>query len=143
MSTLKSTTLSAEEQKFVDNIVNGMANADAFRDAFPERSQNMIANGSIDVAASRLINSDKIKTELEVIKQQIRKQSIMVLDEKLEFLKLVIENPNNRMADRLKAIDLSAKLQQLYVNKTEMSGGLSVTHSITPEVKQALDNLFE
>ena len=124
--------LTAKQEQFVKNIIDGMSQADAYRSAYP--SQKVTAK-TIYEKASRLMASDKIRARLQELRDQMMQPSIMSAQERLEYLTRVIKgeeleqtfewNDGERVTcnapasikTRLNAIDLMNKMQGEYVQK--------------------------
>ena len=126
--------LTAKQEKFVHNIIDGMSQADAYRDAYP--NQNM-SDKTIHESASRLMNNSKIIARLKELRDQMAKPTIMSAQERLEFLTEIIKGLKGEVSvqvvdgetvevelptslkNKLSAIDIMNKMQGEYVQKVE------------------------
>lgn len=132
--------LTANQEKFAQCIIEGMSQADAYRNAYPKQR---CSDKTIWENASRLFNNSKVKARIEELRNQLAKPSIMTAQERLEFLTKVINGERGEivteivdgepkeievpasMKNRLSAIDIMNKMQGEYVTKVE--GELKMT----------------
>lgn len=108
--------LTANQENFVKNIMEGMNQADAYRAAYP--NQNM-ADKTVWEKASRLMANGKVKARLEELRNELIKPSIMTAQQRLEWLSRLIDGESEDTNAKLKAIDIMNKMQGEYVQKVE------------------------
>lgn len=108
--------LTAKQEKFVQNIIQGMSQADAYRSAYS--CKNMTDN-SIYVNASKLVNDAKVAQRIKELREQLAKPSIMSAQERLEWLTGLIKSEEESTTDKLRAADIMNKMQGEYVQKVE------------------------
>ena len=108
--------LTAKQEKFVLNIIDGMSQADAYRSAY---SAKKMSDKTIHEAASRLMNDSKIAARLQELRQELANAKIMTAQERLEWLTALIKSQEETTADKLKASDQMNRMQGLYVQKVE------------------------
>lgn len=108
--------LTAKQEKFVKNIIDGMSQADAYRNSYD--ASNM-ADKTVHEKASRLMSEDKIKARLKELRGQMMAPSIMSAQERLEWLTGIIKDQEERTENKLKAADIMNKMQGEYVQKVE------------------------
>jgi phage terminase small subunit len=75
--------LTAKQEQFVKNIIDGMSQADAYRSAYDTKR---MADKTIHEKASRLMADGKIRARLTEIRNQMMTSSIMSAQERLELL---------------------------------------------------------
>ena len=132
--------LTPKQEQFVQNIINGMSQADAYRSAYS--CENMSDN-AIYVNASKLASNTKVALRLSELRNELAKPSIMTAQERLEYLTGIVNETKQehikgfvegveveyeRPADlnaKMKAIDIMNKMTGEYVTKVE--GNLNVT----------------
>ena len=132
--------LTAKQEKFVHNIIDGMSQADAYRNAYP--NQNM-SDKTIHESASRLMNNSKIIARLKELREQMAKPTIMSAQERLEFLTQIIQGLKGEVSvqvvdgetveiemptslkNKLSAIDIMNKMQGEYTTKIEGTIGIT------------------
>ena len=119
--------LTANQEAFVKNIIEGMNQADAYRSAYPK--QNM-SDKTIWEAASRLMKNDKVVARLSELRNELAKDTIMSAQERLEWLTEVINGEEDINA-KLKAVDIMNKMQGEYTQKIEAN----VTNEVTINVE--------
>ena len=103
--------LTAKQEKFVQNIIQGMSQADAYRSAYS--CKNMTDN-SIYVNASKLVADAKVAQRLKELREQLAKPSIMSAQERLEWLTELIKSEEESTTDKLRAADIMNKMQGEY-----------------------------
>jgi phage terminase small subunit len=132
--------LTAKQEQFVKNIIDGMSQADAYRNAYPNQR---MSDKTIHESASRLMNNSKINARLKELRDQLAKPTIMSAQERLEFLTKIIKGEKGEtvvqmidgeaveveapasLKNKLSAIDIMNKMQGEYVTKVE--GELKMT----------------
>lgn len=132
--------LTANQEKFVQGIIEGMSQADAYRNAYPKQKST---DKTVWECASKLLKNPKVNTRLKELRAELAKPSIMTAQERLEFLTGVINGTKGEkiteiidgeakefevpasMKNRLSAIDIMNKMQGEYVTKVE--GELKMT----------------
>lgn len=132
--------LTAKQEQFVKNIIDGMSQADAYRNAYPNQR---MSDKTIWESASKLLKNPKVSARLKEIRDQLAKPTIMSAQERLEFLTEVINGTKGEkviemvdgepaeieapasMKNRLSAIDIMNKMTGEYVTKVE--GELKMT----------------
>ena len=108
--------LTPKQEKFVQNIIDGMTQADAYRSSY---DTNRMTDKTIHEKASRLMADDKVRARLQELRAQMMKPSIMSAQERLEWLTNLVNNVEEGTNEKLKAIDIMNKMQGEYVQKVE------------------------
>lgn len=106
--------LTPKQEKFVQGIIEGMSQADAYRSAYSTKN---MADKTVWENASRLMADSKVKARVTELRDQIASDSIMSAQKRLEWLTKVIQNDEESTGDKLRAIDLMNKMQGEYVQK--------------------------
>lgn len=132
--------LTAKQEQFVKNIIDGMSQADAYRSAYDTQRMK---DKTVWEKASALMKNDKVTARLKELRDQMMKPSIMSAQERLEYLTRVIQGIETEtkvewddgkavtceepasIKTRLSAIDIMNKMQGEYVTKVE--GELKMT----------------
>jgi phage terminase small subunit len=127
----------AKHEKFIQNIVKGMTQRQAYKDAFKVN----YSDEAIDSKASTLFNSDKVQERYEELIKKLEDASIMSAKERMIWLTDVVkgkvthtsyDNNGNAydneayISDKLKAIDTLNKMSGEYTTKLE--GNIGVTN---------------
>jgi phage terminase small subunit len=131
--------LTAKQEKFIQNIVKGFNQREAYKDAYNCKS---MSDNAIDREACLLMKNPKVAQRHRELVDAIAKPTIMTAQERLEYLtevvkgtqcEKVIEMVNGEpkeievptsMKNKLSAIDLMNKMQGEYTTKIE--GSVSV-----------------
>lgn len=119
--------LTANQEAFVKNIIEGMNQADAYRSAYPKQK---MSDKTIWEAASRLMKNDKVLARLSELRNELAKDTIMTAQKRLEWLTEVINGEEDINA-KLKAVDIMNKMQGEYTQKIEAN----VTNEVTINVE--------
>ena len=90
--------LTAKQEKFVQNIIDGMSQADAYRNSYDTKR---MSDNAIYREASLLMSNPKIAQRLAEISAQADKPKIMNAQKRLEWLSERIEDEE---------VDINAKL---------------------------------
>lgn len=114
--------LTAKQEQFVQNIIQGMSQADAYRSAYPNQR---MSDKTVWETASKLMNNPKVVTRLTELRMELATPAIMSAQKRLEWLTGVIQSEGETTGDKLKAIDIMNKMQGEYVTKVE--GSMSLT----------------
>lgn len=113
--------LTAKQEKFVQNIIQGMSQADAYRSAYPNQK---MSDKTVWETASKLMNNHKVITRLNELRDKIASESIMSAQERMEWLTKLVKNEEEGTNEKLKAIDIMNKMTGEYV--TKIDGQVSV-----------------
>lgn len=81
--------LTAKQEKFVNNVIKGMSQREAYRDAYA-KSKNW-EDSSVDCEASKLFNSTKILQRYNELLDKARDEAIMSAKERQVWLSDVIK----------------------------------------------------
>ena len=122
--------LNIKQEKFVQNIINGMSQRQAYKDAYNAK----YSEKSIDEKASTLFNSEKVQERYKELLKELEDKSIMSAKERMIWLTKVIngdikhttyvsegqEYENEAyISDKMKAVDILNKMSGEYVTKVE------------------------
>ena len=118
--------LTAKQEVFVQNLVKGMSQADAYRSAYSTKN---MSDKTIHEAASRLVSDSKVSARLSELRNQLTKETIMSAQKRLEWLTELINSEEDVNA-KLKAIDIMNKMQGEYTQKIEADVKNEVTISV-------------
>jgi len=132
----------ARHERFIQNMVKGMTQRIAYKDAFPD---NNASDKTVDEMASRLFNDDKMHARYIELLQQLEEESIMSAKERMKWLTDVIKNiqrddvyvkdsegnetligsKNADINTKLKAIDTLNKMDNTYQQNIKVSGSIN------------------
>lgn len=119
--------LTAKQELFVQKIIEGNSQADAYRAAY---SCKRMSDNAVYREASLLINSPKVAQRIKELRAELVKPSIMTAQERLEWLTEVVKDTDQAMCDRLKASDQMNRMQGEYVQKIEADVKNEITINI-------------
>lgn len=106
--------LTPKQEKFVQGIIEGKSQADAYRSAY---NAKRMTDKTIHEAASKLMADNKIATRVQELRDMVTKSTIMTAQERLEWLTEVIKDKNESTKNRLSASDQMNKMQGEYITK--------------------------
>ena len=113
--------LTEKQEKFVQNIVQGMNQAEAYRSAYPNQR---MSDKTIWEAASRLMKNDKVVARLKELRDVSATPAIITAQKRKEWLTEVIQDPGVDINAKLKASDQLNRMEGEYVTKVE--GNLNI-----------------
>lgn len=120
--------LTPKQEKFIQNIIKGMTQRQAYRDAF---SPDNTSDKTVDEKACRLFNEDKIQARYQDLIKELETEAVMTALEKRKLLKELALDKENSVNDRLKALDIDNKMAGEYITKVE--AGITADINITIE----------
>lgn len=106
--------LTANQEAFVQNIIQGMSQADAYRSAYPNQR---MSDKTIWETASKLMANPKVVTRLKELRDKIANEKIMSAQKRMEWLTEVVKSDMASYSDKLKAVDIMNKMDGEYVQK--------------------------
>lgn len=137
--------LTPKQEKFVQGIIEGMSQADAYRSAY---SCARMSDKTIWENASRLMADSKVKARVQELRDKIASDSIMSAQERLEYLTRVVKGIEKEIVPqiingevieveapsaiktRLSAIEVMNKMTGEYVQKIEADVKNDITINI-------------
>lgn len=137
--------LTAKQEKFVQGIIEGKSQADAYRAAY---NTKRMADKTIWENASRLMADSKVAARLTELRNQMMKSTIMSAQERLELLTRIAKGEEHEkvvqfiegerfeyeipasLKTRREAIDTMNKMTGEYVQKVEAEVKSEVTINI-------------
>ena len=108
--------LTAKQEAFVQKIIEGYSQADAYRSAYPNQR---MSDKTIWETASKLMANPKVIARLTELRNELAKPSIMSAQERLEWLTELIQSEKESTTDKLRAADIMNKMQGEYIQKVE------------------------
>lgn len=106
--------LTEKQEAFVQNIIQGMSQADAYRSAYNAKK---MSDNAIYREASLLMVNPKVTQRLSELTAITDKPKIMCAQKRLEWLSDRITDENVDINAKLKAIDIMNKMQGEYVQR--------------------------
>lgn len=122
--------LNVKQEKFIQGIINGLSQRQAYKEAYEVDYDD----NAIDINASKLFNTAKVKLRYEELLQEIEDKNIMSAKERMKWLSDVVRgnikqtsyNSNGEeyeneayISDKLRAIDTLNKMSGEYTTKVE------------------------
>lgn len=115
-----------KHEKYVQNLVNGMSQRQAYKDAF----QVDYDNDAIDSNASTLFRQTKVRQRYNELIKELEDIAIMSAKERMVYLtNLLLDNETDTNA-KLKAMDILNKMSGEYITKIEADVSNDVTINI-------------
>ena len=108
--------LTDKQEKFVQGIISGLNQADAYRNAY---NASKMSDNAIYREASLLMSLPKVTQRIKELRDQSASGAVMSARERMEWLSDLIRSENETTTDKLKAVDLINKMSGEYVQKVE------------------------
>lgn len=126
--------LNVKQEKFIQNIVKGMSQREAYKDAY----NATYADKDIDSKACNLFNSDKVQARYKELMGKLEEETIMSAKERMIWLTKVVKGEEKeetkyyedgeaiiyeKQADistKIKAIDTLNKMSGEYIEKLKI-----------------------
>ena len=108
--------LTAKQEKFCQNIIKGMTQADAYRDAY---SCKKMTDNAIYTEASLLVDNPKISQRIQELRKQVAQTSIMSAQERLQWLTDLVHDSVTNTDAKLRAMEIMNKMTGEYVTRVE------------------------
>ena len=140
--------LTPKQERFIQNIVSGMTQRQAYKEAF---NPPTMSDENIDSEACRLFNSTKVNTRYRELMGQLEDKAIMSAKERMKWLTDVINGDiledvpvmtdikddkvntikcPTKIDTKLKALDTLNKMSGEYVNRVEADVNTDVSINI-------------
>lgn len=129
----------ARHEAFVQNLIKGMSQRKAYRNAFPRSKKS--SDRAVDNRASALMKKDEVKMRFEELQQRVENGTVITAQELLQgFTNIfngveteIVVTPAGlkvkapaKISDRISAGDKIAKMLGAYDNKLNIEGQLGV-----------------
>ena len=108
--------LTAKQEKFVQNLLEGMNQADAYRSAY---DASRMSDKTVHEKASLLAGQDKVRARLAELRDKLANEKIMSAQKRMEWLTEVVHDVHEKTENRLKALDTLNKMDGQYVQRVE------------------------
>lgn len=125
--------LNARQKSFCEfYVASGNATESAIKAGYKEKTSR--------VTASKMLTKANIKKYIKELQEKTKTSRIMTAIERREFLTEVIKNGNEKIQDRLKALDILNKMDGEYIEKMQLSGQVNTNplSGLTTEELRAL-----
>ncbi len=107
--------LNARQKSFCEfYVASGNATESAIKAGYKEKNARFIG--------SENLTKTNIKNYIKELQEKAKASRIMTAIERREFLTEVIKNGNEKLQDRLKALDILNKMDGEYIEKMQLSG---------------------
>ena len=128
--------LNARQKSFCEYYVaSGNATESAIKAGYSEKTARSIGQ--------RLLTNVDIKKYIKELQEKAKESRILTAREKREWLSEVIKNGNEKLQDRLKALDILNKMDGDSVEKVQLSGEVKTSNpfeGLTTEELKKLAN---
>ena len=108
--------LTAKQEAFAQNIIQGMSQADAYRSAYDTKR---MTDKTVWESASKLMANPKVTARISELRDKLANANIMTAQKRMEWLTTVIKDVHEKTENRLKAVDIMNKMDGEYVQKIE------------------------
>lgn len=108
--------LTAKQEKFVQNLINGMSQREAYKNSYD--AENM-ADSTIDSKACNLLKKDKVRARYKELLDEMKDKAVMSAFEKRMLLRQIAFDSESSRADKIRAIDTDNKMAGEYITKVD------------------------
>ena len=124
--------LTPKQEVFVQGIIKGLSQADAYREAYDCKR---MSDNAIYREASLLVANPKVAKRITELREHLATPNIMTAQKRLEWLTETIGNKDIGVTDKLRAIDLMNKMQGEYVQKVvaDVDTNVNINIELTDE----------
>ena len=124
--------LTAKQEKFVQEIIAGKSQVDAYRSAY---NTSRMTDKSAYEKACLLAGQDKIRSRILELREQLSNENIMSAQKRMEWLTGLINSSEASNTDKLKALDILNKMDGEYVQKiqAEVEGETTINIELVDE----------
>lgn len=113
----------ARHEKFAQGIASGLSQRKAYRAAFP--NANNWKDETVDSKASHLAKDDKVLARLRELAEKTTTKAVMSIQERKEWLSQVVQNDEEELKDRLRAVDTLNKMDGAYIENINVNGQIN------------------
>ena len=115
----------SRQERYAQNLLQGMSQRDAYRDAFP--SSVKWKDTTVDVKASALASQPEIQDRLQELKDAAASKAVINRQERMIILSNIATDVEMHPKQRMQAIDILNKMDGDYVKRVEatVSGDLT------------------
>jgi len=139
-----SNKLNVKQEKFIQGIINGLSQRQAYKEAFGSEYDN----NAIDINASKLFNSAKVKLRYEELMQELEDKSIMSAKERMKYLTDIIKEQTKEKGytmfgdeyekvanfkTKLDAIDILNKMSGEYKTRIDANVNTDIKVTLTDD----------
>jgi phage terminase small subunit len=116
--------LTPKQELFVQKIIEGMSQADAYRSAY---SCKNMSDNAIYREASLLASNPKVAQRISELRNELATPSVMSAQKRLEWLTDLVNTGSaySLASEKIRAIDIMNKMTGEYVTKVE--GSINLT----------------
>lgn len=134
----------AKHEKFIQNIVKGMTQTEAYKEAFGANYDD----NAIKINANKLFNSSKVQERYKELLGKLEDKTIMSAKERMEWLtkvingdikeeskywddhQMIVYEKDADISTKIKAVDTLNKMSGEYITKVEGSMNVSYEDSL-------------
>lgn len=113
----------ARHEKFAQGIASGLSQRKAYRAAFP--NANNWKDETVDSKASTLAKNEKVLARLRELAGETTSKAVMSIQERKEWLTEVVNDREENMKNRLRAVDTLNKMDGAYIENINVNGQIN------------------
>ena len=138
--------LNVKQEKFIQNIVNGMSQREAYKNAYNAKYKDEV----IDIRACELFNSGKVQVRYKELMEQLEDKAIMSAKDRMKWLTDVINgdvkdivyyNVDGENTSMEKTADINTKIRALdTLNKMSGEYTTKIESNVDFNIRVELDD---
>ena len=124
--------LTAKQEKFVQNLLQGMSQREAYKNSF---NAEKMSDKTIDSKACNLLKQDKVRARFNELRDKVEREAVLSAFEKRMILRQIATDKDCSKADRIRAIDCDNKMAGEYITRVEaeVNNEVTITVELTDE----------
>ena len=119
--------LTAKQEKFVRNLIEGMTQREAYKNSYD--AENM-ADKTIDNEAYLLFNNQEVTKRYRELQDELAKASILTATQRAVILSNIATNEEEDTNSKIRAIDTLNKMSGEYVQKIDANVNADVNITV-------------
>ena len=115
--------LTDKQEKYCQYRMQGMSQRQSYKKAYPNNNQS---DEQIDIQASKLERNNKVSTRLNQLREEVKKEGILTVQEILMLLTKDANSNELNAKDRHRAMDMILKVSGAYVQNLNLNGNIEM-----------------
>jgi phage terminase small subunit len=123
--------LNEKQKRFCEYYMSNKSAGASYQRAYGIDENKELQMGSCYTNGSRLLKSDKINNYLNILRKDVKKRSVMEVDEIIGSLVEIATDVATKTSDKLRALELLGKTQALFQDRVQMDSTSTIEINLT------------
>lgn len=128
-----------KHERFAQLLAEGMSQRQAYYEAYP--NSRKWKDATVDNKGSKLANRDEVKARVHELKERAEIKSIATIARRKMILTEILENEEERVNDRIRAIETLNKMDGVGMENINMNGSFNVKNPYSELTTEELRKL--